>query len=149
MGNICRSPSAEIIFRQMVADAGLTARIEIDSAGTIGSHAGSPPDRRMADALRARGYAISGTARRVTYADLEHFDLILAMDDNNYDDLISLAQKNAGLTPKIRRFVEFCARQNTPLVPDPYYGGPEGFERVADILEDGCQGLLDFLRKAI
>jgi len=101
----------------------------------------------MAATLRARGYVVAGTARRVTRADLEHFDLVLAMDDENFGDLVKLAKHDVSLTPKIHKFVEFCERHTTSLVPDPYYGGPEGFERVADILEDGCHGLLAFLNK--
>jgi protein-tyrosine phosphatase len=144
MGNICRSPAAEIIFRRMVADEGLSDRVEIDSAGTIGNHAGAPPDHRMAKVLKARGYVVEGTARQVTAADLANFDLVLAMDDENYADLRATAGKNAS---KVRKFVKFCTRHAVRGVPDPYFGGAEGFERVVDILEDGCEELLAYLRE--
>lgn len=148
MGNICRSPAAGIIFRRMAADAGMAGLVESDSAGTIGNHAGSPPDYRMAKTLKTRGYVVDGTARRVTAADLESFDLVLAMDDDNYADLLTLS-KSGVHRAEIRKFVEFCTRHTERAVPDPYYGGPEGFERVADILEDGCAGLLAYLCKAL
>ena len=146
MGNICRSPAAEIIFRRMAADAGLSDRVEVDSAGTIGFHAGTPPDPRMARTLKTRGYTVEGAARQVTAKDLEEYDLVLAMDDENYEALRSLAA-NSGEVAKIRKFVEFCSRHTERAVPDPYYGGPDGFERVADLVEDGCEGLLAHLPK--
>ena len=147
MGNICRSPAGDIVFHQMVADAGLAGRIAIDSAGTHGYHTGAPPDHRMAAALRDRGYPIRGEARRVTAKDLDEFDLILAMDADNESELFSLSTPSN--RRKIRRFTEFCSQHRLNEVPDPYYGGPQGFEEVADIIEDGCQGLLDFLRPSL
>jgi len=132
----------------MAVNGGLADRLEIDSAGTIGNHAGSPPDYRMAKSLKARGYVVEGVARRVRAEDLEKFDLILAMDDENYDYLQSLARR-VGHAEKIRKFVEFCSRHTTPVVPDPYSGGPEGFELVADILEDGGEGLLGHVRNQL
>jgi protein-tyrosine phosphatase len=101
----------------------------------------------MADTLRARGYPIHGQARQVRARDLEEFDLVLAMDRDNEQDLLRLA--TAQTRPKVRRFTEFCRHHDLPDVPDPYYGGPQGFEKVADIVEDGCQGLLAHVRQAL
>ena len=128
MGNICRSPAAEIVFRQQVSEAGLNDSIHIDSAGTIGYHSGKRPDPRMADTLRRRGYPIAGRARQVTARDLADFDLLLAADPEN------LA-------------VDYCVDKEADHVPDPYYGGQQGFEEVADLVEDACAGLLDEIRR--
>ena len=148
MGNICRSPAAEIVFRRMVDDAGLAGTIEIDSAGTIGYHVGNSPDARVADTLRARGYAIHGRARKVTATDLEDFDLVLPMDEDNEESLRQLCGDGES-GEKIRPFVSFCTERLVPHVPDPYYGGSRGFEEVTDIVEDGCRGLLAHLRKRL
>jgi protein-tyrosine phosphatase len=142
LGNICRSPAAEIIFRKQVADAGRMADFEIDSAGTLGYHEGSPPDHRMSEVLRRRGYSISGAARQIKKSDLEHFDLIVTMDETNYSDVKNL-DSTAQLHPKIQPLVSFCREYDDKYVPDPYYGGKEGFEHVAKLLEDGCAGILD------
>lgn len=144
MGNICRSPAAEIVFRHMIAAAGLEHRIDIDSAGTIGYHAGNPPDRRMSATLKARGYTAHGRARQVRVADFDEFDLILPMDGENEADLRRMARDVR--RAKIRPFSSFCADNPLGHVPDPYYGGAQGFEQVADIVEDGCRGLLEHLR---
>ena len=145
MGNICRSPAAEIVFRHMVGQAGLDGRIDIDSAGTIGYHAGNPPDRRMSATLRARGYQPHGQARQVRVVDFDEFDLILAMDEDNERDLRRMVRGETKRA-ELRAFSSFCADNPLGHVPDPYYGGQQGFERVADIVEDGCSGLLDHLR---
>jgi len=145
MGNICRSPAAEIVFRQLVADAGLGHAIEIDSAGTIDYHHGKPPDRRMARTLAARGYAIAGSARQVRAADLERFDLILAADEDNLDDLRALDREQRH-ADKLRLLTSFCLEHEASRVPDPYYGGDDGFEQVADLVEDACAGLLEELQ---
>ena len=142
MGNICRSPAAEIVFRQMVGQAGLEGVIEIDSAGTIGYHAGNPPDHRMSATLRGRGYAIHGRARQVRVKDFMDFDLVLAMDHDNEADLRRLLGKGDSRA-EIRAFSSFCSANPLGYVPDPYYGGAKGFEQVADIVEDGCRGLLE------
>ena len=147
MGNICRSPTGDIVFHQVVDAAGLADRVEIDSAGTLGYHAGSPPDHRMSAALKARGYKIHGQARRVTAADLDRFDLVLAMDGDNEAELLALA--TPANRQRVRRFTEFCSCHEIDEVPDPYYGGPQGFEDVVDIIEDGCAGLLDHVRREI
>ncbi len=144
MGNICRSPTGDIVFHQVVADAGLGDRVEIDSAGTHGYHVGAPPDHRMAAALKGRGYRIHGNARRVSARDLDTFDLVLAMDADNEAELRTLA--TAANRHKIRRFTGFCTRHQIDEVPDPYYGGAQGFEHVVDIIEDGCHGLLEHVR---
>jgi protein-tyrosine phosphatase len=142
LGNICRSPAAEIIFRKLAADAKREAEFEIDSAGTIGHHAGKPPDSRMAATLEARDYRISGQSREIRAADLEHFDLIVTMDETNLKDVRRLDQSGA-LHDKIRPLVSFCRDHDDLRVPDPYYGGQRGFDHVIRLLEDGCQGVLD------
>ena len=145
MGNICRSPAAEIVFRKQVAEAGLADAIDIDSAGTIGYHAGKGPDPRMADTLRRRGYPIAGRSRQVTARDLAEFDLILAADEENLADLRRLDR--AGIhRDKIRLLTDSCVEKEATYVPDPYYGGQQGFEAVADLVEDACGGLLEEIR---
>ena len=148
MGNICRSPAAEIVFRKLVEDAGLSDAIHTDSAGTIGYHAGKGPDPRMSDTLRARGYTIAGRSRQVTPDDLTNFDLLLVADEENLSDLRRL-DRQAAHREKIRLLVEYCVEQEASHVPDPYYGGQRGFEEVADLVEDACGGLLEHLRKRI
>lgn len=145
MGNICRSPAAEIVFRHLVAEAGLSESIHIDSAGTIGYHTGRAPDARMAETLKRRGYTVAGSARQVTAEDLRNFDLILAADAENLADLHRLDASGAHRA-KIRLLVDYCVTRRASHVPDPYYGGQRGFEEVADLVEDACRGLLDTLR---
>jgi protein-tyrosine phosphatase len=141
LGNICRSPAAEIIFRQQAADAGRLDEFHIDSAGTIGHHEGSPPDSRMAEALKRQGFAVSGRARRIEPGDLEKFDLIVTMDESNLKDVRSL-DPSGGFHGKIRPFVSFCSHHDDIRVPDPYYGGQRGFDHVIELLKDGCNGIL-------
>ncbi|BCX49757.1 phosphotyrosine protein phosphatase [Haloferula helveola] len=141
MGNICRSPAAEIIFRHRVGEAGLTDRIEIDSAGTIGYHAGNPPDPRMSETLSARGYEIAGSSRKIRARDLEDFDLILCADRDNLDDVRSL-DPGGERHDRIHLITRYCIDREADHVPDPYYGGRRGFEEVADLVEDACDGLL-------
>lgn len=148
MGNICRSPAAEIVFRKQVEDAGMTEAIAIDSAGTIGYHTGKGPDPRMADTLRQRGYSITGRSRQVTGNDLRDFDLILAADQENLADLRQLDRAGEHAA-KIRLLVDYCVEKEADHVPDPYYGGQRGFEDVADLVEDACGGLLDELRRKL
>jgi protein-tyrosine phosphatase len=144
-GNICRSPTAEGVFRKLVADAGLADRIRADSAGTHAYHVGEPPDRRTQLAARSRGYDLSELrARRVARDDFRHFDLVLAMDREHREILGGLAPPSAG--HKLRLMMEFARRSAHDEVPDPYYGGPEGFELVLDLLEDAAEGLLETLR---
>jgi protein-tyrosine phosphatase len=147
MGNICRSPTAEGVMRSLVREAGLEHEIEIDSAGVGDWHAGDPPDRRATAAARARGITLEGAARKVTRRDFEEFDLLLAADRANVHDLRAVAP--AGTESKIRLLREFdpeSAGAPDLDVPDPYYGGPHGFETVLDQVEAACRGLLDELR---
>lgn len=148
MGNICRSPAAEIVFRRMVEEAGLADSYRIDSAGTHGWHEGSGPDPRMAETLRRRGYRIEGRSRPMRRHDFEDFDLILGMDEENLVNIRAQdAQGRHGR--KIRGFVEYLRRYDAERIPDPYYGGSQGFEHVADLVEDGCAGLLEATRAGL
>lgn len=141
LGNICRSPAAEIIFRQQAVHAGRLDEFHIDSAGTIGFHQGSPPDPRMSEALVRQGFTISGRSRQILPRDLETFDLIVTMDESNLNDVREL-DPDGTFHAKIRPFVGFCRNHNVPRVPDPYYGGQRGFDHVIELLKDGCQGIL-------
>ncbi|MFO7306515.1 MAG: low molecular weight protein-tyrosine-phosphatase [Gammaproteobacteria bacterium] len=141
MGNICRSPTAEAVFRRVVAERAPGLAVEIDSAGTHGYHVGSPPDRRAIEAARRRGLDLSGLrARQVSVADFERFDLILAMDEDNVADLSRMAPPQ--YHSRIRLLMDFAADPPLREVPDPYYGGPQGFEQVLDLLEEAAEGLL-------
>ena len=145
-GNICRSPTAEAIFRKLAADAGMAETVTADSAGTHGYHVGEPPDPRSQEAAAKRGYDLSGLrARRVEQADFQRFDLILAMDQDHYSILSHMARPPAG--DKLKLMMSYARRFAEQEVPDPYYGGPQGFERVLDMLEDAASGLLESLRK--
>lgn len=148
MGNICRSPAAEGTFRALIEQEGLGKVIECDSAGTIEYHEGSAPDARMRTAARERGISITGAARQITAKDLEDFDLILCMDDENkeYVDQLAADRKHRA---RIRLFCEFVADSDDREVPDPYYGGPDGFDHVMDLLEDGCANILEYAQKKI
>jgi protein-tyrosine phosphatase len=143
MGNICRSPAAEGVFRKMVDDAGLAAEFDVDSAGTIGYHAGDPADGRMRAAALARGYSLDSRARRISASDFADFDWIVAMDDDNYSDIRSM---DTGQGARVVRMCDFGSRHGASEVPDPYYGGPAGFENVLDILEDACGQFLENLK---
>jgi protein-tyrosine phosphatase len=140
MGNICRSPAAEGVFRKLVEQANRISEFEIDSAGTIGYHAGSRADSRMRAAAGARGYQLESLARRVEPGDFARFDLIVAMDDENYEELFEM---DTGQGARLVRMCEYCTRHDETEVPDPYYGGPDGFEHVLNILEDACGNLLN------
>ena len=152
MGNICRSPIAEGVLRTRLAAAGLQDRIAVDSAGTHAYHVGDPPDLRAQRQAKARGVDLGAQrARQVQGADFLRFDLILAMDDANLEALERVrAAAPGGPHAPARLLLEF-ARQHAgePFVPDPYYGGPEGFERVLDLVEDACDGLLAHLRERL
>lgn len=140
-GNICRSPTAHGVLLQQLERAGLTARVQVDSAGTHGYHRGEPPDERSQAHAARRGYDLSPLrARQVTAEDFEIYDLILAMDGGHLE---LLAQRcPAGQEHKLQRFTRWCSRHTTDDVPDPYYGSAQGFEQVLDLVEDGCAGLL-------
>jgi protein-tyrosine phosphatase len=147
LGNICRSPAAQAVFEHYVREAGLQDRIQADSAGTYGGHAGSLPDRRMRTAALYRGFAVTHTARQVRAVDFLDFDLVIAMDDQNYEDLMHLAP-SVEATHKIRKMASYLKLRQMSYIPDPYYMGVEGFSLVLDLLEDGCQNLYDSIIKA-
>jgi protein-tyrosine phosphatase len=145
LGNICRSPAAEEVMRQKIRAAGLSGRIAVDSAGTYGGHAGEAPDARMRRAAEGRGYRLNHAARKIRPEDFETADLIVVMDDSNYDNVYRMAP-DPEAAEKIYTMSEFFQQSDCDHVPDPYYEGAEGFEHVLDLLEDGAQGVLDFLR---
>jgi protein-tyrosine phosphatase len=145
LGNICRSPTAEIVFREIVTREAPELPIEVDSAGTAAYHVGAPPDSRTRQAALRRGYDMSALRARVVEAqDFSRFDLILAMDRQNLDSLRRHAPAVA--RERIRLFLEFAPETDTTEVPDPYYGGPNGFEEVLDLVEAAAKGLLQHLR---
>lgn len=147
-GNICRSPTADGVLRQLVRDAGLSGEIEVDSVGTHDYHVGEAPDRRAQSHAKRRGYDLSTLrAREVSAADYRHFDLILAMDEGH----LSILRRRcpAEFRHKIHLFLEFASAHAEREVPDPYYGGPEGFEHVLDLVEDGCAGVLQHVREQL
>jgi len=145
LGNICRSPTAEGVMRHLVKQAGLDSQFELDSAGTGGYHVGEPPDQRARAAGKRRGVVISGSARQVSAKDFEHFDYLLAMDPQNLRDLQRIAPHEAHAQLRLLRAFDPASEAEAP-VPDPYYGGQEGFDEVFDICEAACNGLLRELR---
>lgn len=145
MGNICRSPAAEGVFRKRVDEAGLSDRVEIDSAGLESYHIGESPDPRMREAAARRGYLLEGRGRQVQPEDFHRFDWILTMDERNFREMSRLKPQGS-CRARLQRFTEFCMEHAEREVPDPYYGGPEGFEVVLDLLEDGCRELLERLQ---
>lgn len=147
LGNICRSSAADEIMRQKAISRGLGESFTIDSAGTYGGHAGELPDARMRAAGKRRGYEFTHRSRRVRSDDFERFDLLLAMDDSVYESLSRLAP-SVGALQKLERMADYLpAHFGFDYVPDPYYEGAEGFELVLDMLEEGCDVLLDRLTK--
>ncbi|MGB3691321.1 MAG: low molecular weight protein-tyrosine-phosphatase [Spirulinaceae cyanobacterium] len=145
LGNICRSPSAENIMNHLIAEAGLTDEIVCDSAGTSSYHIGSPPDRRMNSAAKKRGIELKGEARQFIRSDFAEFDLILAMDRDNYNNILALDQESK-YQSKVRLMCDYASEHQEKEVPDPYYGGPEGFDNVIDLLLDACSGLLQEIK---
>ncbi len=147
MGNICRSPVAEGVFRRMLEGAGLVEKVYVDSAGTHSYHTGAPPDNRsQATALR-RGVDLRGLrARKVTVADFAEFDYVLAMDRDNFEHLLALCGEPE-LRRRIQLFMDYAPDLPEREVPDPYYGGPNGFERVMDLIEEAAEGLLARIRE--
>lgn len=145
LGNICRSPTAQGVLERLVAQAGLTQRIQVDSAGTHSAHVGEPPDARSQAHAARRGYDLSGQrARQLLARDFTDFDLVLVMDGANERAARALcppAQRH-----KLRRLTDFCRQHSMGEVPDPYYGGDAGFERVLDLIEDACDGLIATLK---
>lgn len=145
LGNICRSPAAEGILRHLLHQNGQAEEILCDSAGTGDYHVGELPDRRMRQAAQRRGIGLEGRARQVTLQDFHDFDLLLAMDEQNYYHLLGL-DRSGKYHAKVQLVCEFCRRYPDREVPDPYYGGEAGFEYVLDLLTDACEGLLNHLR---
>ncbi len=133
-------------MNHLIEQAGLSDSIACDSAGTGGYHIGAPPDRRMAAAAQRRGITLEGKARQFHKSDFENFDLILAMDQENYEDILSLDPVGK-YRDKVRLMCDFASRHRVREVPDPYYGGPEGFNQVIDLLLDACEGLLQYVVK--
>ncbi|KAA6185787.1 low molecular weight phosphotyrosine protein phosphatase [Thiohalocapsa marina] len=148
MGNICRSPTAHGVFRKLVQESGLAERITVDSAGTHAYHLGEAPDRRAQETALRRGIPLSDLrARRALAEDFELFQYILAMDQDNYDNLALLCPAGRGLEQRLRLFMEFAPHMGQREVPDPYYGGAGGFETVFDLVEAASQGLLEEIRR--
>jgi protein-tyrosine phosphatase len=147
LGNICRSPTAEGVMRHVVAEAGMSEQVELDSAGTGSWHIGSAPDTRASAAARGRGVTLAGEARQVRPADFDEFDLILAMDRANLRDLEALSGGEAeGRIRLLREFDPASAADGDLDVPDPYYGAAGGFEEVFDLVDAACRGLLEEIR---
>ena len=148
MGNICRSPTAEGVLRKLVINNGLGDVVEVDSAGTHGYHVGEAPDQRTQRAAAVRGYDLSQQrARKVAPQDLDYFDLILAMDKANLDNLRRMA--SAGQKDRIRLFMDYSRGFDDDEGPDPYYGLGHGFDLVLDMVEDAAQGLVGDLKKKL
>jgi len=146
LGNICRSPTADGVFRKLLADRGLTDRITVDSCGTGDWHIGKAPDQRAQAAASKRGYDLSVLrARTVHSGDFDQFDFILAMDESNLRDLLDMAPLH--LHGKIRLFLEYAPNAGLTAVPDPYYDGDGGFEHVLDLVEEACDGLLETIKE--
>ncbi|OFZ27817.1 MAG: phosphotyrosine protein phosphatase [Bdellovibrionales bacterium RIFOXYB1_FULL_37_110] len=142
MGNICRSPAAEGVMQKMILDQQLAEKIYVDSAGTIGYHAGEKADARMIKHAKKRGYDLLSISRQFDPScDFTEFDFIIAMDNKNLADLKAM-DESGQYAHKIYKMTDFCEKMKVDIVPDPYYGGDQGFETVLDIVEDGCQGLL-------
>jgi protein-tyrosine phosphatase len=147
LGNICRSPTAEGVMRSLLRREGLEGRVAVESAGTADYHAGDLPDRRARDAAKARGVPLESRARQFVSADFARFDYVLAMDPENVRDLLAIAP-DAAAKAKIRLLRSFDpASPPGAAVPDPYHGGSAGFERVLDLCEAACLGLLGHLRR--
>lgn len=144
LGNICRSPAAHGIMEKLITERGLQDQIGVDSAGTYAGHRGELPDARMRAHAAQRGLQLTHRSRPVISSDFEVFDMILAMDDTNYFNLMQMAP-DLDAQEKIFRMMQFSQHSDIDHVPDPYYGGSDGFEQVLDLLEDACNGLLDNL----
>ena len=144
LGNICRSPAAEAVFRSIIADRDLESRFEVDSAGTGGWHEGDRADPRSRAEGKRRGHRVDSTARQIRDHDLEHHDVIVCMDRANHQAMIGLGTE-AG---KVRLLLEWHAATDLHEVPDPYYGGEDGFVHMYDLIEAACEGLLEDLLMA-
>jgi len=147
LGNICRSPSAEAVFNGIIKKNGEANTFEVDSAGTSAWHAGEPADRRMQSHAIKRGFNLTSISRKFDpHSDFDRFDMIIGMDVSNIENL-KLMARNTGDLAKIYKMTDFSREFKYDEVPDPYYGGSDGFELVLDLLEDSCEGLLEELRK--
>ena len=138
------APAAEIVFRKMVEDEGREDEFEIDSAGTIGFHKGNPPDLRMTDHLAKRGYAVEGKSRQLVAGDLSEFDLLLTMDEENLADTLGL-DSSGELHHKVKSFVDFLRENEAHRIPDPYYGGPDGFDLMFEMIDRTCAAFVEHL----
>lgn len=148
MGNICRSPTAEGVLRKYIKNNGLGDKVEVDSAGTHGYHVGEAPDSRTQRAASARGYNLTQLrARKVARQDLDYFDLILAMDKSNLDNLWRMATPEQ--KERIKLFMDYAKNFDDDEVPDPYYGLGHGFDLVLDMVEDAAQGLIEEIKQKI
>ena len=145
LGNICRSPAAEGVFLHLIARQGLEQAFTVDSAGTGDWHVGRPADARMRSAAARRGIVLPSRARQITADDLNRFDHVLTMDRQNLEAVRGLAGRREAAA-RIGPLTRYCRRYSVEEVPDPYYGGEEGFDRVLDLLEDACGGLLEALK---
>ena len=146
MGNICRSPAAHGVMEKLVYREGLADRVEIDSAGTGAWHSGNLPDPRMRRHAARRGYDLTSRARQIKSSDFRDFDLILVMDQQNLRDLQNFTQTPDDLR-NVKLFCDFVKNRSETEVPDPYYGGDEGFETVLDLVENGCREILHTIRR--
>jgi protein-tyrosine phosphatase len=147
-GNICRSPTAEAVFRHIADEAGLAQRIAVDSAGTHDYHVGDPPDPRSVAAAALRGFDLTPLrARKVRREDFHTFDLILAMDRDHHDHLAALRPNDA--RAEVKLFLHYHPAPRTLDVPDPYYGGPEGFTEVLDLIETASRSLLNEIKRTL
>ncbi len=146
MGNICRSPTAHGVFQKLVQEQSLQQVIGVDSAGTHAYHRGEPPDSRARAAAAIRGYNLEHLrARKISTSDFSKFDYVLAMDNENRQDLLTLCTENQ--KSRVQLFLDFARDAETKEVPDPYYGGFHGFETVLDLVEDASHGLLEYIRR--
>jgi len=146
MGNICRSPTAEGVFKTLAQKDKRLPELFVDSCGTIGYHAGEPPDPRSVAASKLRGYDLSAIrSRKITQHDLEYFDLVLVMDKENLSNTRNLIDKDHANQQKIKLFLDFAKESTVSSVPDPYYGGESGFDDVIDLIEQASRGLIEYL----
>ncbi|KAD5803362.1 hypothetical protein E3N88_14722 [Mikania micrantha] len=150
LGNICRSPAAEGVFTDLVKKRNVSSKFLIDSAGTINYHEGGPADSRMRAASKRRGIEITSISRPIRPSDFKDFDLILAMDKQNKEDILGAFDRwrfretlPEDASKKVKLMCSYCKKHDETEVPDPYYGGPQGFEKVLDLLEDACESLLE------
>ncbi len=146
MGNICRSPSAEAVFNSIIRERGVSDQFDVDSAGTIGYHAGDLADSRMRSAASRRGIELTSRARQIVRADLDNFDYVVAMDKDNLFHIHSM-DPDGRYESKIKLLTDYHPDKEVTEVPDPYYGGPDGFETVLDILEVSCEKFLEAIEE--